>query len=113
MEELSCNEYALADVPWIGYAIVNPESGEMTYLPYEISDGTYEYVYMELSEDNTGWIEYGDLRYEVTWECKDDVAVLQTTEGFNIYIRRYELWKDDAAYYWLLMEINNEMIWLY
>jgi len=113
MEEIPCDEYALADVPWIGYAIVNPESGEMTYLPYETEDGIFEYVYLELSEDHTGWVEYGEQKYDVTWECEDDVAYLQTAEGFYIYLTRYELWKDDTTYYWILMEMNNQLIWLY
>ena len=113
MEETDCDEYALADVPWVGYAIVDPESGEMTYLPYETSDGTWDYVYMELFGDYTGRVEYGELGYDVTWRCEDNVAYLETTEGFYIYLTRYELRKDDAAYYWILMEIDNELIWLY
>ena len=85
----------------------------MTYLPYETEDGTFEYVYLELSEDHTGWVEYGEQKYDVTWECEDGVACLQTTEGFYIYLTRYELWKDDTTYYWILMEMNNQLIWLY
>lgn len=113
MQEIGCDEYFLEDSWWIGYAIVNPESGEMTYLPYETEDGTFVNVQIELNEDRTGQVVYGDMTYEVTWGCEDNTACLQTTEGFNMYMTRYELVEDGISYYWMLLEMNNELIWLY
>ena len=97
----------------MGYAIVNPESGEMTYLPYEIENETFINVQMELNRDGTGQVVYGDTTYAVTWECEDDTTCLRTTEGFNMYLTRYELVEDGISYYWMLLEMNNELIWLY
>ncbi len=112
MQEIGCDEYFLEDSRWIGYAIVNPESGEMTHLPYETEDGTFVNVQIELNEDRTGQVVYGDMTYEVTWGCEDNIASLQTTEGFNMYMTRYELVEDGISYYWMLLEMNNELIWL-
>jgi len=113
MQEIDCNEYFLEDSWWIGYAIVNPESGEMTYLPYETEDETLINVQIELNEDGTGQVVYGDMIYEVTWGCEDNIACLQTTEGFNMYMTRYELVEDEIHHFWMLLEMNNELIWLY
>ena len=103
----------MEDSQWVGYAIVNPESGEMTYLPYETENETFINVQMKLNGDGTGQVEYGDMTYTVTWECEDNIACLQTTEGFNMYLTRYELIVDEISHYWMLLEINSELIWLY
>ena len=113
MQEIDCNENFLANTWWMGYAIVNPESGEMTYLPYETEDETFINVQIELNEDGTGQVEYGDMTYAVTWGCEDNIVCMQTAEGFNMYMTRYELVEDEISYYWMLLEMNNELIWLY
>lgn len=113
MREVELDEEMLSDSVWIGYASVNPESGEMVYFPYEMPDDSFVTLRMELNSDKVGWIEYGEQLYEVTWECDDNMAYLQTTEGWNIYLTLYTDAEDEFAPWWMLMEMNNELIWLY
>lgn len=113
MREVELDEEMLSDSVWIGYASVNPESGEMVYFPYEMPDDSFVTLRMELNSDKVGWIEYGEQLYEVTWECDENMAYLQTTEGWNIYLTLYTDAEDEFAPWWMLMEMNNELIWLY
>lgn len=113
MREVELDEEMLSDSVWIGYASVNPESGEMVYFPYEMPDDSFVTLRMELNSDKVGWIEYGEQVYEVTWECDENMAYLQTTEGWNIYLTLYTDAEDEFAPWWMLMEMNNELIWLY
>ncbi len=113
MREVELDEEMLSDSVWIGYASVNPESGEMVYFPYEMPDESFVTLRIGLNNDKTGWIKYGEQLYEVTWECDDNMAYLQTTEGWNIYLTLYTDPEDEFAPRWMLMEMNNELIWLY
>lgn len=102
----------LEETYWLGYALVNPESGETTMLPYVESDGTYVCVTMDLYADGTGWYEDADEVVDLTWDVWEDGTICLTLEdGRSYYASGWTMADED--YIWLLLETEEGLAWLY
>ena len=98
---------------WTGYALVNPESGETTVLPYEEPDGTSNYLYLDLYVDGTGAYEDSYEASEITWtyDEEDDTICIAFEDGRNYYITAWTM--GGESHVWLLMSMAECMAWLY
>lgn len=112
MENVFVDKAFLDETYWYGYAMVNPESGETVMLPYAEDDGTYLHVNMDLYGDGTGWIETADMFEDFTWTVDEDSLVTITlADGRNYYLSSYTM--GGESYVWLLLELEECMVWLY
>ena len=111
MEDVAIDKKSLDDTFWEGYALVNPESGETVMIPYEEADGTYNGVSLELYADGTGWYENTGEYSNITWECDEDRVYITLEDGRNYYITAYTMGGESTI--WLLMEIEECLVWLY
>lgn len=114
MEEIPIRRETIERTSWNGYVMVNPESGESVSLPYEVSDGSHDWVFMSLNEDGTGWFEDRTGGSDITWDCDDGVNAWITFEdGRNYYITSYHLNDKMHDNTWLLLEMEKYLVWMY
>ena len=106
------DETFLSETIWAGYAMVNPESGETVMIPYEEPDGTYVHVSLELFGDGTGYFENTNEYSDVTWTCDEKYIIRITLEdGRNYYASVYTM--GGEGHVWLLLELEECVVWLY
>ena len=83
-------------------------------LPYEVSDGSHDWVFMSLNADGTGWFEDRTGGSDITWDCDDGVNAWITFEdGRNYYITSYHLNDKMHDNTWLLLEMEKYLVWMY
>jgi len=112
MESVAIDEGFFNDTFWVGYAMVNPESGETVMIPYEEPDGTFAHVSLELNGDGTGYFENTNEFDIITWTYDEDSILYVTLEdGRNYYASAWTM--GDNGYIWLLLELEGYMVWLY
>lgn len=106
-------EHAVLDYSsWVGYTVVNPESGEDTYLPCEDYDGTVFTVSMELDANGTGWLEYKGEYEDITWDCDEEFSVWFVREdGQRIDMTIYTMGGESRP--WALVDLDGCLFWLY
>ena len=110
MENAAVDRELLNGTYWYGYAMVNPESGETVMLPSEEPNG--DYVYIELNENGTGQYETASEFSEITWACDEDARAHITMEdGRNYYMTGFTM--AGESYIWLLLELEECLVWLY
>jgi len=103
-EELSVDEDMMGDTYWIGYVRVDPQSGETEELP------VFE-VELTLDEDRSGELAYWGGELDITWRCEDGMVFLESEDG-NFYVTVYRS-TDEAEIVWLMMQLYNDIVWLY
>ena len=112
MESITIDREFFTESFWAGYAMVNPESGETVMIPYEEPDGTYVYVLLELNGEGIGYYENTNEFSNITWTCDEDSIIRITLEdGRNYYATVWTMGND--GYIWLLLELEECMVWLY
>lgn len=99
---------------WIGFSVVDPESGATEY-PGLMGQDTMPSLIatFDLNEDGTGHLLLGSESMDVHWEPMDGGLFLQTDEE-NIYLnlcRMPSLYGDYSE--WLMMRRGNRLIWFY
>jgi len=97
---------------WYGYAMVNPESGE-TVMIFDEEEGESDCrVSLQLHGDGIGWYENTGESHDITWSCDDgSLAWITLEDGRNYYISAYTMADEDHV--WLLLELEECMVWLY
>lgn len=104
----------LGDTAWTGHCMVNPESGETVYLPYDDVDETHVAVILELYPDGSGWFSTGHEFGYITWVCDGTSCVwIEMEDGRTYYITPYAMGTEDDSAIWLLLELEECLVWLY
>ena len=113
MEYSNITKELLVENSWEGYAMVDPESGETVMLPYTESDNTYHWAYLEMYVEKFGWFENGnDYSGNITWDCdEDNHAWITLEDGRTYYMTAYTM--GGAGHIWLLLELEERLVWLY
>lgn len=112
MESVDVDEAFLSETFWYGYAMVNPESGETVMIPYEESDGTYIHVSLELNAGGASYFETANEYSDGTWsyDRKDSLICITLEDGRNYYASAWTM--GGESYIWLLLELEECMVWL-
>ena len=97
----------LEDTTWWSYVDVDPQSGESNWL-------SSEDVVLTFLADKTGSIQRGEENHSFTWSCLEDGSVCITLEsGVNYYLTIYEDGIEDSGMYWMLLTLEERLVWLY
>ena len=111
MESAAVDEAFLRETFWAGHAMVNPESGETVMIPYQEPDGTYVHVSLELNAGGESYFETASEYSDGTWTCGEDSVIRITLEdGRNYYASAWTM--GGESYIWLLLELEECMVWL-
>jgi hypothetical protein len=111
MTEIEFDESRLEETDWVGYAAVNPESGETTYLAAsgaDVSEG--DYAFLTLEANGMGWLDYRFETMDFDWYCMAPGLACLESGDRNLYVSLYE---NAHGVPWLLMEYDGELIWFY
>lgn len=117
MEQAPFDDGCLGRSCWIGYAEVNPQSGETEY--FGLMGQGYKpslLVTLDLREDGTGTLAFGTEKEDVSWEFMDGGVACQRGDGSYLYFFRYNMQLPDGAGRrdWLMMQGGgNGVIWLF
>ena len=105
--EYGCYDELLEDTTWWSYVDVDPQSGESNWL-------SSEDVVLTFLADKTGSIQRGEETHSFTWSCLEDGSVCITLEnGVNYYLTIYEDGIEDSGMYWMLLTLEERLVWLY
>ena len=105
--EYGCYDEMLEDTIWWSYVDVDPQSGESNWL-------SSEDVVLTFLADKTGSIQRGGETHSFTWSCLEDGSVCITLEnGVNYYLTIYEDGIEDSGMYWMLLTLEERLVWLY
>jgi len=96
------NEWNLGGT-YYAYMFVNQQSGETEYYPY---------FTLELYEDGNGWCETEDEYFEFKWYCEEDGTLILESEIYY-YLTPYVENMDGYKRIWFMMQMNEDVIWLY
>lgn len=101
----------------IGYAEVDPQSGETEYFGLMGQDYKSSLlVTLDLDEEGTGTLAFGTEKESVSWEFMDGGVACKRGDGSNLYFFLYKMslpggegWSN-----WMMMQgSGNNLIWLY
>lgn len=105
--EYGCYDEMLEDTTWWSYVDVDPQSGESNWL-------SSEDVVLTFLADKTGSIQRGEENNSFTWSCLEDGSACITLEnGVNYYLTIYEDGIEDSGMYWMLLTLEERLVWLY
>lgn len=114
MEQAPFDNGCLGRSCWIGYAEVDPQSGETEY--FGLMGQEYKpslLVTLDLNEDGTGTLAFGTEKEGVSWEFMDGGVACQRGDGSYLYFFRYQT-EGAGCRDWLLMQGDgNNLIWLF
>lgn len=80
-------------------------------IPYQESDGMYVHVSLELNAGGAGYFETANEYSDGTWSCEDNYIIRVTLEdGRNYYASAYTI--GGEGHVWLLLELEDCMVWL-
>ncbi len=96
------NEKELADT-YYAYISVDQQSGDTVYYPR---------FTLELSANGTGYCETESESFEFTWYCEEDSMLVLESEIYH-YLTPYVESGDGFDKIWLMMQMNENIIWLY
>ncbi len=96
------NELEVADT-YYAYMMVDQQSGDTVYYPS---------FTLELSEDGTGYCETEGEYFEFTWYCETD-GTLTLESDIYYYLTPYIEQMDGYDKVWFMMQMNENVIWLY
>lgn len=105
--EYPCYDEMLEDTTWWSYVDVDPESGESRWLAADD-------VRLEFQADKTGSLQRDGETYSFQWLCLEDGIVCITLEnGVNYYLTIYEDGIEDSGMYWMMLTLEERLVWLY
>ena len=105
--EYPCYDEMLEDTTWWSYVDVDPESGESRWLAADD-------VRLEFQADKTGTLQRDGETYRFQWLCLEDGIVCITLEnGVNYYLTIYEDGIEDSGMYWMMLTLEERLVWLY
>lgn len=96
------NERELADT-YYAYMMVDQQSGESVYYPR---------FTLDLSADGTGYCETEGEYFEFTWYYEEDGTLTLKSDIYH-YLTPYVEHMDGFDKVWLMMQMNEKVIWLY
>ncbi len=103
-------EAYLIDTLWYAYCIVNPENGETIDLSYD----SPEWFSLQFSENGAGVMTVGEDEVSFAWEMVDEFSgILTFQDDPTLYLTIYSDPTDDAAFVWLMIERDSELVWMY
>ncbi len=116
MEQIAFEDTLLGPSNWIGFITVDPQSGETEYLGLMGQDSAPSLIAsFDLNTDGTGTFVLGSEKRDVRWEpINTNDICLESDEG-NIYLSLYRMREPDGgrSVEWLLMQYDNDLIWLF
>jgi hypothetical protein len=102
---------------WTGYAIVDPESGETTELPYQNPvSGKEEEIFVTFSDDGTGTYTDWEGTRDFKWHCESAdayYAYLELPEQQTYYAGMYVMGEEYGYRLWMFLQSDSSFIWLY
>lgn len=118
MTQLPFEDMLLGDTNWIGYAVVDPQSGETEYPGLMGQDALPSLLaFLELKPDGTGLLLIGEEEVsQLTWERMDgDMTLCLSCSERSLYLTHYYLRSSDGegGRTWLMMQRDNDVIWFY
>lgn len=96
------NEVEIADT-YYAYMVADQQSGETEYYPG---------ITLHLSEDGTGYYESEDEYYDITWSCETDGTLTLEYEIYR-YADVYVDHQDGFDMLWIMVQMDEEVIWFY
>lgn len=100
---LDGNVEGLADT-YYAYMIVDQQSGDTVYYPY---------FYLQLSEDGTGYLESENDNFDFIWYYEADGMLTLEGDSCYYYLTPYIEQADGYDRVWLMMQMYEDVIWLY
>ena len=112
MEQLRLTpDRSINDTFWLGYAVVDPQSGDTQYLiNSRRPDAQAEYAWLTVENDGSGRLEYRDKIMDFERSSTDSEYICLEGAEQNLYVTLYLNSDSDV---WLLMQYNNDLIWFY
>lgn len=107
MKPVSFDEFPIENTWWNGYAVVNPQSGDTEYLSGDTAD---RYAILNIEREGTASLSYRDKMEDFSWYLLDSDTLCMENAEHNLYI---SLYKNADSDHWLLMQYDNDLIWLY
>lgn len=112
-EMTEVNAAMLGDTNWLGYAKVYIKSGETQYYPIR-ENGVDLTPYFQVNADGTGWMNDGNVQYDFTWYCISNYSVcFELQNGQNLYASLYADPADDSSACWMMLQMDEKIIWFY
>jgi len=96
------NEVELADT-YYAYMVVDQQSGETVYYPY---------FTLQLSADGTGYCETENEYFEFVWYLGEDGMLILEGDIYH-YLTPYIEHADGYDAVWFMMQMNENVIWIY
>lgn len=99
---VNSNDVEVADT-YYAYMVVDQQSGETVYYPS---------ITLHLSEDGTGYYESEDEYFEFVWIRESDGALTLESDVYY-YPDLYVEHQDGFDMLWIMMQMNEEVVWFY
>lgn len=99
---VNSNEVDVADT-YYAYMVVNQQSGDAVYYPN---------ITLHLSEDGTGYYETEYEHIDITWSCETDGTLVLESEIYR-YLDLYIEHQDGFDMIWIMMQMDENIIWFY
>ncbi len=112
MKVVSFDEEVITSTLWLGACLMNPESMEITRLPYTENGKTINAV-IAASEDGTGVLKYCEKEYAFTWYCDSNYTVQFKADDFEFSGTMYAENIEGERPVWMLLQIFEDAIWMY
>lgn len=96
------NARELADT-YYAYMVVDQQSGDTVYYPY---------FTLQLSEDGTGYCETESDYFEFIWYGEEDGTIILESDIYY-YLTPYIEHGDGYDCVWFMMQMNENVIWIY
>lgn len=114
MSEITMERESMEDTYWIGYAMVDPESGDTEELPIwneELEE--YESVGLTLNIDGSARLDCRNVELDMGWEINEDGGITLKNAENTIYVTAHKNLEDEYSIVWLLLQWNDTLYWLY
>jgi len=105
--EYACYDEMLEDTTWWSYMDVDPQSGQSQWL-------ASDEVVLVFRKDKTGTFQQGAEQNGFVWSCLEDgTACITLDNGCNYYLTLYEDGVEDSGMYWMMLMLEERLIWMY
>ncbi len=113
MKAVSADQISLEDTLWNTYAVVIKDTGEVYRGNYLNPADTYESVYMEFYDDQTGFYSYVNYSTDFTYNAGEYGEIkIDLSDGPIYDVIPYKEDGGEAEYQWLYLDMYGYGFWL-
>ncbi len=112
MTEIEFDEKMIFGSRWQGYVLVDQQSGMSEYCSTDINDENN--IYLEFFNDGRGIFKYDETYSDFFWACDTSSSgELMLGEAGTRYFFVYNDTDKENSPWWIMMQIDENILWLY